>query len=681
MSERAAAPRLFLCDCLASQRVDPASAARATGAVAEPVATHLCRSQIGRVEAALGAGARVVVACGQEAGAFADVAAALGANDRLTCVDIRDRAGWSAQGAQAAPKQAALLAEALVKTPSTPALTLNSEGVALVYGPADAAIPAAEKLADRMAITVMLPRPEDAIPPANRDIAVVTGRVVAAKGWLGAFGVQADAFAEAEPGGRGGLCFGAPRDGALSDCDVIVDLSGGAPLFAAHDKRDGYVRADPADRAGVAEALLTASGFIGAFEKPIYVSFDAGLCAHKRSGQSGCERCLDVCPTSAITSQGETVRIDPYICAGCGACAAVCPSGAATYAYPDQASIWRRLDAMARAWRGAGGKAFRLLLHDASGAALIAASARFGRGLPADVIPFALNQVTQAGHDIFLAALAMGAGEVIAHLDPRKAGEADALRGQLRLACALAAGAGLGDARARLIETADPDDLEDVLYADAAPPVSVGPITPLGGRRSVTRQAMRALGDATGTMAEVVALPGDLFPGGPPYGEIVVDTKACTLCLACVSVCPAGALLDNPDRPQLRFLEESCLQCGVCASACPESAITLAPRYLTSDAARAPRVLHEEEPFACIECGKPFGTRSVIEKISEKLVGAHWMFADDARGRLIRMCDDCRVRAQHHGATSPFRGPDRPRVRTTDDDLAARDAAGKNRKH
>jgi len=167
-----------------------------------------------------------------------------------------------------------------------------------------------------------------------------------------------------------------------------------------------------------------------------------------------------------------------------------------------------------------------------------------------------------------------------------------------------------------------------------------------------------------------VALPADLFPAGPPYGSVEVNQDACTLCLACASTCPAGALLDNPDKPQLRFHEDACLQCGICVRTCPEDAITLKPRYLlTADAARAV-IKNEEEPFCCIECGKPFGVKSTVERIGEKLVGKHWMFADDSRARLIQMCDDCRIKAQYHSTDSPFRMGERPRVRTTEDYLS-----------
>ena len=46
----------------------------------------------------------------------------------------------------------------------------------------------------------------------------------------------------------------------------------------------------------------------------------------------------------------------------------------------------------------AGGRDAALLIHDATdGDAIIDISARFGRGLPAHVIPFAVTQVTQIG--------------------------------------------------------------------------------------------------------------------------------------------------------------------------------------------------------------------------------------------------------------------------------------------
>ncbi len=672
--------RLFLCDCGGSMPLDAQRVATACNAKALERGTLFCRREAKRVEAALEAGDSIVVACGQEAPFFTELAEELGAAERLRTVDIRDRAGWSSEGADAAPKMAALLADAAVTIPPTPAMDLTSDGACLIYGPAAVVLEAAALVAGRLSVTVMATDGEalaEQLPPATRDVGLTAGRIASAKGVLGDFELRVSAYRDARPDGRAALRLEAPRDGVTARCDLIVDLSGGAPLFSAHEKRDGYLRADPTDPTAVARILLQATALVGTFEKPFYVAYDPVLCARSRASKKGCERCLQVCPTSAIAPAGEGVKIDPLICAGCGACSTVCPSGAVAYAYPAGEATYRRLQALFDGWRAAGGGLLRLLIHDGSANEMIAAAARFGRGLPANVVPFALNQVTQVSHALLLAALAMGASEVVLHLDPRKAEEAEALRGQVALALAMTGGLGLPASCIHIVETADPDVLESVLHAAKPKSLKVEPVRPLGDQRGVARLAMTALAAGAGTKSATVQLPADIFPGGPPYGAVTLDVAACTLCLSCVSLCPAGALVDNPDRPQLRFVEDRCLQCGICRSTCPENAITLTPRYLLGEQARQPVVLKEEEPFACISCSKPFGVRSTVERISEKLAGKHWMFADDQRVKLIQMCDDCRIRAQYHSTDSPFRLGERPKPRSTEDYLREREEAAK----
>src|SRR5262249_2188054 len=117
-------------------------------------------------------------------------------------------------------------------------------------------------------------------------------------------------------------------NGAISRCDILLDLSGGSPLFTAPDLRDGYLRADPGDPAAVLSAVLEARDLVGTFDKPRYITFHDDLCAHSRSRITGCTRCLELCPAGAIAPAGDHVAIDPNICAGCGQCAAACPTGA-----------------------------------------------------------------------------------------------------------------------------------------------------------------------------------------------------------------------------------------------------------------------------------------------------------------------------------------------------------------
>ena len=176
--------------------------------------------------------------------------------------------------------------------------------------------------------------------------------------------------------------------------------------------------------------------------------------------------------------------------------------------------------------------------------------------------------------------------------------------------------------------------------------------------------------------------PVDILPLAPgaPFGTVEVDTEGCTLCLACVSACPTGALLDNPDRPMLRFREEACVQCGLCRVTCPESVVALAPRLNFTGSAREAAVIKEEEPFACVRCGKPFGTASSIERMVEQLTG-HSMFADDpAALERVRMCADCRVTAQFE-IENPMAARPRPLTRTTEDHLREREKANARAAH
>ncbi|MFK7753015.1 MAG: 4Fe-4S binding protein [Sedimentitalea sp.] len=646
------AKSLILCDCAGSQQVDRGAIETGCGVSCSKVFTALCTAQLDHAAEALRAG-DAVIACAQEQTVFMELAEELGV-DSPGFVDLRDRAGWSDDAPVVGAKMAALAAEALLPAAPVPALDVVSHGTCLIFGPADVALTLAAQLGDVLAVTALITDGGDL--PVERRFDVMRGRIHSVRGALGGFEVRMDAVEQLMPGGRGAFQTTPPRDGARSTCDIVLDVSGAPALVAAPHKREGYLRADPRDPLAVARLGFEAAQLVGTFEKPLYVALDETLCAHSRAGQSACSNCLDICPTGAITSNGDAVAIDPMICAGCGACAALCPSTAITYQDPPLAQLIKRMQVLASTFASAGGTTPRLLVHDAHGAEMIRLAARFGRGLPGDVIPFELEVISGFGHAEMLAALAQGFAHVDVLMAPTT--ETEALTRELALASAIA-----GDGRIALIDTPDPDHMSNVLYGAEKADVSVDPVLLLGNRRQVARLAAKAL--------NTNAAPLDL-PAGAPYGAVLVDTDACTLCLSCVSLCPSGALVDNEDMPQLRFQEDACLQCGLCANICPENAITLKPQLDLSDAALTQTVLNEEEPFACVDCGSLFGVKSTVERIMEKLSGVHPMFETSAQARMIQMCDNCRVNAQFHSEDNPFKGADKPRVRTTDDYFSKR---------
>jgi ferredoxin len=326
----------------------------------------------------------------------------------------------------------------------------------------------------------------------------------------------------------------------------------------------------------------------------------------------------------------------------------------------------------------AGGSKPIVLFHDGQhGTALIDALARHGTGLPANVLPLAVNEATQIGLETIVAAFAYGAASVRFLLRAKPLRDIAGLSQTVAMAEAILSGLGFSGRRVATIETDDPDSLGEALRgiepaATVKPPATFRTV---GKRRDLLRFALSELHRLAPAPTDVISLPE-----GAPVGTISVNLDGCTLCLSCVSVCPTGALLDDPERPALKFVEDACVQCGLCMSTCPEKVITLKPQIDFTAATARTKIIKEEEPALCIRCSKSFGVKSTIDKIAAKLEGRHWMFpANNKRIDAIRMCADCRVITMSEQQFDPFAGvPERAAPRTTDDYLREREQESKN---
>ena len=553
-----------------------------------------------------------------------------------------------------------------------PELLLSSNGVVLIYGCDAAAIEAGRLLEPFLDVSVLMRADADPVHTQTLEFPVGRGLIRAAKGHFSAFELIVDSYAAPAVSIDGLIAFESAHDDAVSRCDIILDLSGGAPLFPAPDLRDGYLRADPRNRDGWLAAVSQARELIGTFEKPRYINFTGSRCAHSRSRITGCTRCLDLCPAGAIAPAGDHVHIDPYICAGCGQCAAACPTDAAAYTLPAADGLMRDLRARLLA-TAPDDKSTTVVIHDERHGTPLVQMLQGRAELPPNCVLLAVNEVTQVGLETLVAAFLYGAAAVRLLIRARPRHDLSGLHATIALTESLLRGLGFAGARIATIETDDPDELSVSLRGiPELPAARPSSFLPLGADKpAMRRQLLRQLHRAAPMPVDIVALPD-----GAPFGSVDVDTEGCTLCLSCVSACPTGALQDNNEQPMLRFTEDACIQCGLCQATCPEKVIRLTPQMDFRSSSASARILKSEQPFCCVRCGKPFGVRSIIERVTAKLAEKHWMYKDASqRLELIKMCDECRVAAVSEQDIDPY-GPPRAALRTTDDYLREQGAPG-----
>ena len=536
---------------------------------------------------------------------------------------VLESRGWSAPDVACDAKLVAIASLANLAPPDPVAsVSYQSKGNVLVIAGEDAsrARRAAQALSQGLHVTLVS-------SAAQADAAYTSwaGEVASLAGYLGEFTAQVKLAGEPAP--------------VPAKFDLVLDF-GPRALFEMRQPPQGY-HAAPADEAALGAILGEMRESIGEFEKPRYFAYRENLCAHSRSEITGCSRCIDICSTRAIASDGDHVKVDPHLCMGCGACATVCPSGAMSYQFPRVAERGTQIKQLLSAYRLAGGSDACIVFHDGEeGRELLARAAASGSGLPARALPLESLHVAAIGLDLMLPAIAFGASQVVV-LAARGTDREylQALRRQMATGEEILAALGYAGTHFAVIEAADGRAMEAQLEALAPAGAPATPAVFMLGNDKRT-----SIEFAVEHLARHAPTPVDEIPltPGAPFGQIAVNASKCTMCMSCVGACPSSALMDGVDQPLLKFLERNCVQCGLCSATCPEGAITLSARLLLTPQAREARVVNRTEPFHCVSCGKPFGTRQLVESMLGRLAG-HSMFSTEGALKRLKMCGDCRI--------------------------------------
>jgi len=426
--------------------------------------------------------------------------------------------------------------------------------------------------------------------------------------------------------------------------DLVLDLQP-LPAFAGNRLPMGYY-APGKDKALLETALRELPELKGRFTKPQFTVFQKDRCLYGLSRVNNCQRCLEICPVSAIRTEHGRISIDQHLCQGCGSCALVCPADAIHMINPSGDELAAEVRDLLTASLVDGTSPPVLVIHpeDITPEALKEILGNIS-GRP---IMFRVEEVARIGPEILLAALAYGAASVIMVLSgDTPANIMHALESRQRICAAVLRGQDMQEDRIALLvpPAGMGDSHKNISYPALHKARSFAPTTPVAtfspdcDRRTLFRLAVHHLHDFSSADNQWIPLPADA-----PYGAINLDKSACTLCMACAGVCPTGALSAGNDHPLLFFAETDCHQCGLCSEACPEGAVQLFPRIICDeDNQQPPAVLHEAEPFTCIECGVPFAAPTMIKHLEDKLTG-HWMYSSDRQIRRLRMCRTCRTR-------------------------------------
>jgi len=410
---------------------------------------------------------------------------------------------------------------------------------------------------------------------------------------------------------------------------LVIDKDWQGPNYFGIYKADDYE-----DALRKAQDLISNLGEIGV-EK--YLELNLKRCASGRSEVIGCEYCLP-CPYEAITREGVKMVFSAVRCRGCGLCASSCPLSVPQLRdYPNELLYSQIESVLSEDLRPN-----VLLFADRENAEKLNAVGRKKLQYPA-VVPLFVPAVDMVSEAHILSALERGADGVI--LWACENSHHEQIESAVTFARKTLSAFGLGD-RVLLLDDAPFEaeafakkltDFVTKLSSSSIRKKKPAEIDFTKPKRDILIALMQILRMKTGVRPTLLEEDTSY-----PFADVGINSN-CTLCTACVTMCPTNALIKGENK--IDFVYGDCIACGMCKQACPEEAIAL-KRVLDFSqlVEEGSKKLVEVEFVACAGCGELFMPKSAFKRMSALLKQGEGEGELNIEERLdlLNYCQKCR---------------------------------------
>ncbi len=572
----------------------------------------------------------------------------------ISYINLRERCAWVHDRDEATEKAAALVCAGLNCPAIASNRTIDIGRDVLIIAPASAGMRISRHLSGSASVRLLISDNCERVAENLNGIDVLAGKVKQIEGRIGDFKINIIRNpVSSKKCISCGKCMDVCPAQAIDLDEKIATLKAGQVLAIGKnmlypERKKGFYIIDEGEDIDVSvslalPALIEIIANTSGLTKDVPVKAFLEECAAGKSGIQGCTLCERACRHRAITRRGDKIDFDEISCEGCGACASVCPLSLfrmeddihSRMGYLLQPSGFRSIKPYPKIIMFTCEHSVPLL--DAAGAQKIKYPA---------VLPLFVPDLACISENHILKAFDLGADGVImlgcgACTDSSKeaAGFAKRILDELDL-----------NARTGVFR----NDIEVNSFArnliSFSENLSLSPIRmhkqvllKNTSNRHILIDLISSLASKTGIVPRKVIEDTSLA-----FADISTGAS-CTVCGACTSMCPSGAL--RREEGSIIFAYCYCIACGLCEKACPEKALTMQRVFNISKLLDAkPSALFKSELQVCASCRKPYMTRAAFDKISDSFIEN---VRDDLgtseqveliknQTELLQYCENCR---------------------------------------